>query len=571
MLDLLLRGGTVVDGTGSPARVADVGVRGGRIVAIGSVDETPTRTIDVTGLVVAPGFVDLHTHYDAQLFWDPTASPSPLHGVTTVFGGNCGFALAPANADHADYLARLMSRVEGIPLAALEAGLDWDWSSFADWSGRLESSGIAVNAGFMAGHSPIRRIVMGADAVSEPATDEQVEAMAALLREALAAGAMGLSTSRAPTHHDGDGNPVPSRAATDDELLQLCAVVGEYAGTQLEAIVPGCINGFSEEEMSLLASMSTAAKRPLNWNVLGIGDTESYKHQLGASDRARSVGGRVIALTLPQAMSIRLSFESGMILDALPGWSELFGLPRDERVNALRDPSMRARLNEGANSPDAGIIGALARWSRLNIIETFAPESASFEGKTVGEIARETGKDEFDALLDIVVADDLRTGLAPTMPAISDDVWLARAQAWRDDRTVVGASDAGAHLDMMCGATYSSFLVGEAVRDRALLSMEEAVQQLTDVPARLYGLRDRGRLAPGWVADLTVFDPRTVGPRAERTRDDLPGGASRLIAEADGFAHVFVNGVEIVQSGAFTGATPGQLLRSGTHTDTVEP
>ncbi len=464
-----------------------------------------------------------------------------------------------------------MSRVEGIPLPALEAGLDWEWSSFADWSARLEQSGIAVNAGFLAGHSPLRRLVMGDDAVGSPATPDQIEAMAALLRASLAAGAMGLSTSRAPTHHDGDGNPVPSRAATDDELLALCAVVGEFPGTQLEAIVPGCINGFSDDEMTLLASMSVAANRPLNWNVLGIGDPESYKGQLVASDRARERGGRVVALTLPQGMSIRLTFLSGMILDALPGWSELFGLPVPGRISALRDPETRRQLDEGAQSPDAGIIGALARWRNLTVIETFADENASFEGMNVGDIAAATGKTEFDALLDIVVADELRTGLSPTMPPASDEVWRARADAWTDDRTVVGASDAGAHLDMMCGATYSSFLVGEAVRDRALLTMEEAVRQLTDVPAMLYGLRDRGRLAPGYAADVVVFDPTTVGPRAERTHDDLPGGASRLMAEADGFAHVFVNGVEIVDAGTFTGATPGRFLKSGQHTHTVVP
>jgi N-acyl-D-aspartate/D-glutamate deacylase len=571
MLDLRLHGGTVIDGTGAPGRVADVGIRGGRIVSIGQDDELAETTIDVSGSVVAPGFVDLHTHYDAQLFWDPTASPSPLHGVTTVFGGNCGFALAPAGPDHADYLARLMSRVEGIPLPALEAGLDWAWSTFADWSTRLRTSGIAVNAGFLAGHSPLRRLVMGDDAVGSPATTEQVEAMAMLLRQSLAAGAMGLSTSRAPTHHDGDGNPVPSRAATDDELLALCAVVGEFPGTQLEAIVPGCINGFSDDEMNLLASMSVAANRPLNWNVLGIGDPESYKGQLLASDRARELGGRVVALTLPQGMSIRLTFLSGMILDALPGWSELFGLPIDARIAALRDPETRRRLDDGAQSPDAGIIGALARWRNLTVIETFDDETAPYEGMKVGEIAAATGKTDFDALLDIVVTDQLRTGLSPTMPPAGDDVWRARADAWRDDRTVVGASDAGAHLDMMCGATYSSFLVGEAVRDRQLLTMEEAVRQLTDVPARLYGLHDRGRLAPGWAADVVVFDPDTVGPRPERTRDDLPGGASRLLAEADGFGHVFVNGVEIVADGRFTGATPGTFLKSGQHTRTVTP
>lgn len=571
MLDLVLRGGTVVDGTGAAARTTDVSIRDGHIVAVGPNDEPANEVVDVTGAIVAPGFIDLHTHYDAQLFWDPTASPSPLHGVTTVFGGNCGFALAPADADNTDYLARLMSRVEGIPLPALEAGLDWRWSSFAEWTDRLRTSGVAVNAGFLAGHSPIRRLVMGEDAVGSAATPDQVDAMAALLRATLAAGAMGLSTSRAPTHHDGDGNPVPSRAATDDELFALCAVVGEFAGTQLEAIVPGCLNGFSDDEVSLLAQMSATANRPLNWNVLGIGDPESYKGQLRASDEARRAGGRVVALTLPQGMSIRLSFASGMVLDALPGWAELFGLPPTERLAMLRDPSARRRLDEGAQSPDAGIIGALATWRNLAVIETFTAETAPYEGMTVGQIAEATGKADFDALLDVVVADDLRTGLSPTMPPISDQIWAARADAWRDERTVVGASDAGAHLDMMCGATYSSFLVGEAVRDRGLLTMEEAVHQLTAVPADLYGVRERGRLLPGFAADVVVFDPTTVGPRPERTRDDLPGGASRLVAEADGFHHVYVNGVEIAADGTFTGATPGDVLRSGHDTTTVTP
>jgi N-acyl-D-aspartate/D-glutamate deacylase len=430
---------------------------------------------------------------------------------------------------------------------------------------------MAVNAGFMAGHSPIRRLVMGDDAVGATATPAQITAMADVLRTCLASGAMGLSTSRAPTHHDGDGNPVPSRSATDDELLALCAVVGKHPGTQLEAIVPGCLNGFSDDEVELLAAMSATAQRPLNWNVLGIGDPDSYKTQLHASDRARAGGGRVVALTLPHSMSIRLSFASGMVLDALPGWAELFGLPEPARIAALADPATRRRLDAGARSPDAGIIGALANWGNLTVIEAFTDATRAFEGMKVDEIARRIGKSEFDALLDIVVDDELRTGLSPTMPPAGDAVWAARADAWRDERTVVGASDAGAHLDMMCGAIYSSFLVGEAVRERGLLTMEEAVHQLTAVPAGLYGLRDRGLLAVGHIADVVVFDPEVVGPRPERTRDDLPGGASRLMAEADGFRHVFVNGVEIAHDGVFTGATPGEFLKSGQHTRTVTP
>src|SRR5689334_19893662 len=282
MLDLKLTGGSVVDGTGAPARRADVGVRDGRVVALGTVDEGATRTIDATDLVVAPGFVDLHTHYDAQLLWDATASPSPMHGVTTVFGGNCGFTLAPAEEQHVDYLARLMARVEGIPLPALEQGVPWNWKTFADYLDRVEASGIAVNAGFMCGHSALRRVVMGADAVGNEASDEQIEAMQRILDEALTAGAMGFSSSQAPTHNDGDGNPVPSRSATREELVRLARVINAHPGTQLELIIPGCLNGFTDEEIELMSAMSVAADRPLNWNVLGVAPGGNYESQLDA-------------------------------------------------------------------------------------------------------------------------------------------------------------------------------------------------------------------------------------------------------------------------------------------------
>ena len=290
---------------------------------------------------------------------------------------------------------------------------------------------------------------MGDDAVGSVATPTQIDAMAALLRVRWRPAPWACRRRASyPSRWRWKPGAITLRPTTS---CSRCAVVQEFPGTQLEAIVPGCLNGSSDDEMTLLASMSAAAQRPLNWNVLGIGDPESYKGQLVASDRARERGGRVVALTLPQGMSIRLTFLSGMVLDALPGWSELFGLPVGDRIAALRDPDTRRRLDEGAQSPDAGIIGALARWRNLTVIETFAPETAGFEGMRVGDIARATGKSEFDAVLDIVVADELRTGLSPTMPPASDDVWHV-ADAWRDDRTVVGASDAAAHLDMMCGA-----------------------------------------------------------------------------------------------------------------------
>jgi N-acyl-D-aspartate/D-glutamate deacylase len=569
VLDMVIRGGTVVDGTGSLPRRADVGVRDGRVVAVGLVDEPARQVIDADGLMVAPGFVDLHTHYDAQLFWDPTASPSPLHGVTTVLGGNCGFSLAPSGPDHAGYLARMMAKVEGMPLAALEAGLDWSWTSYGEWLDRLENR-IGVNAGFLVGHSALRRTVMGDDSVTEQATDHQVAAMVSSLHDALASGALGFSTSQVHTHHDGEGQPVPSRAASRAEIEAMAAVVADYPGTTVEMIVQGCLTGFSDEETSLMTAVSRLANRPVNWNVLGTSaaSAERTATQLGASDTAADQGGTVVALTLPHNMRIRLSFEGSPILEGLPGWSAVLALPVEERLSALRDPEVRRHLDEGANSDEAGVLGGLVTWSRLTLDETFAPENAPYEGRTVGDVAGERNQQPFDALLDIVVADKLRTGLRPPM-AESDADWEARANLWRDGRTVIGGSDAGAHLDMMCGAIYSTALLGNGVRHRGLLSWQEAIHLLTDVPARLYGLKHRGRVAQGWWADLVVFDPETVGHGPERRRDDMPGGASRLYAEGTGIEHVMVNGSEIVRHGQFTGALSGQLLRSGRDTETV--
>jgi N-acyl-D-aspartate/D-glutamate deacylase len=572
VIDLVIEGGLVADGTGAPARVADVAVEGERVVEVGepgSLAGSARRRLDATGLVVMPGFVDLHTHYDAQLFWDPFASPSPLHGVTTVIGGNCGFSLAPAGEAHSGYLARMMARVEGMPLAALEAGLDWSWSSFADWLGRLEGR-IAVNAGFLVGHSTVRRVVLGDDATEREATDEELDAMRSTVGRALREGALGFSSSRAHTHHDSEGRPVPSRRATERELLALSEEVGSHEGTTLELIVPGCLNGFTDEEVELLTEASLAGRRPLNWNVLGVSalNPDGAWRQLDASTRAAERGAVVVALTLPHTMRLRLSFLSGTILDGLPGWREVLALPLDERIRALADPAVRRRLDERAHSKEAGILGALANWKVLEIEETFAEENRRYEGRRVGEIAAERGQDPFDALLDVVVADGLRTGLRPPIPETEAD-WKLRAAVWRDPRTVVGGSDAGAHLDTMCGAIYTTALLGEAVRVRGLLGWEEAAHQLAEVPARLYGLVRRGRIAPGWFADLVVVDPASVGHGKERTRDDLPGGASRLYAEAHGVVAVFVNGRQVVDGSRFTGELPGRVLRSGRDTETV--
>ena len=570
-MTVALRGGTVVDGTGSPPVRADVLIDGERITAVGpEVDcDGADKVIDASGMLVTPGFVDLHTHYDAQLFWDPTASPSPLHGVTTVLGGNCGFSLAPLAPEHVDYISRMMARVEGMPLAALQAGLPWDWSSFGEWIGRLHGR-IAVNAGFLVGHSTLRRLVMGERAVGGAAEAGDLDAMEAALHAALGEGALGFSTSQVHTHNDGDGQPVPSRAASREEMERLAGAVRQHEGTTVELIVAGCLNGFSEADIDFLSTMSLLSDRPVNWNVLGVSamNPDGAWSQLAAGTAAAARGATVLALTLPHTMQIRLSFEHGAILDGLPGWREVFALPPTERIAALSDPSTRRRLDAGAQSDEAGILRHLAVWDRLIIDETFAPENAGAEGRSVGQVAQERGLEPFDALLDIVVADGLRTGLRPPIGESESD-WALRAEVWQDPRAIVGGSDAGAHLDTMCGAIYSTSMLGDGVRARGLLSWERAVQLLTDVPARLYGLRDRGRIVAGHFADVVVFDPTAIGHGVVRTRDDLPGGASRLYADAVGVGHVLVNGTEIVRDGDFTGAAPGRVLRSGHDTDTV--
>ena len=568
MLDLVIRDGLVVDGSGEPGRGADVGIRDGRVVAVGDIAEPARRTISADGLTVAPGVIDVHTHYDAQLYWDHAATPSCFHGVTTVLGGNCGFTLAPHPGG--DYLMRLMARVEGIPLSALEAGLPWDWTSFADWLSRLDGR-LAVNAGFLCGHSALRASIMHGAAAERAATSDEVERMVGLLHQSLQVGALGFSSSQTVNHNDGDGRPVPSRFATADELLTLAGAVAAHPGTSVEWISSGVLNGFTEDEVNLLCGLSLASNRPVNWNALGVTATEPQAHweRLDASTVAASRGASVVALAVPVAVSTRLSFLHGFILDGLPGWKEVLSLPEGQRMTALLDPAVRSRLAAGAVAPEAGLLRELVDWDRVTVSETFSPDTAAFEGWDGRKLARSSGKTALDAILDIVVADRLRTGLQTAPLGDDAETWRMRAETWSDPRVVIGGSDAGAHLDILCGAVTSSVHLGTNVRERGLLSLEQAVHQLTDIPARLYGLRGRGRVTPGYWADLMIFDPATIGPGVIRTVADLPAGASRLYSDGVGVAHVLVNGTPIVSGGELSGDEPGTLLRAGRDTDTV--
>ena len=570
MLDLVVRGATVVDGTGAPARRADVGVHDGRIVAVGEVDDTGTTEIDADGLMVTPGFVDPHTHYDAQLFWDPSASPSSVHGVTSVIGGNCGFTLAPLHAEDADYLRRMMAKVEGMPLAALERGVKWDWESFGEYLDRLDGN-IAVNAGFLVGHCALRRYVMGKEAVGREATDHELAAMVRELHTAIDDGGLGFSTTLSKTHSDGDGQPVASRWASEAEVLALCGAVKDHEGTTLEAIIDGCLDQFGDDEIELFAKMSAAGQRPLNWNVLTVDSRvpERVPRQLSAGDRAAALGGRVVALTMPVLVPMNMSFLNYCALFMLPGWGDVMNLPVGERLARLRDPETRGWMNARANSDEAGVFRRLADWKNYVLGDTYAPANEGLKGRTVKDLAVERGTEPFDTLLDVVIADELRTILWPIAPDGDAASWELRKSVWKDGRAMLGGSDAGAHLDRMCGAPYTTRFLGDMLRGRQLVGIEDAVRMITSDPAQLFGLRDRGVVAPGAYADLAVFDPTTIGAGPATLVADLPGGSARLTSDAIGMEHVFVNGIEIVAANASNGATPGTILRSGRDTETV--
>jgi N-acyl-D-aspartate/D-glutamate deacylase len=568
--DLVIRGGDVIDGSGAKRRRADVAIDGDRVTTIGTVSGDAASVIDASGKIVAPGFIDLHTHYDAQAFWDSALTPSPLHGVTSVFAGNCGFSIAPLSDDETDqqYMMSMLARVEGIPLDSLREGVPWSWRSTAEYLDSLDGT-LGINAGFMVGHSALRRAAMRADANQRAATDDEIASMKQLLHEGLDAGGMGFSSSWSRSHNDAERCMVPSRHATREELIALSSVVGTHEGTSLEFIPMA--GAFEPWAIELMADMSTIAQRILNWNVLLVNatNTSEVSAKLEASSVAAARGGRVVALTIPQSYPLRLSFASGFVLDAIPGWEETMLLPLEQKLAVFRDSARRAELARLATNPRSPV-GVLTDWSMQTILDVRASDNEQYIGRTIGSIAAEIGREPWDILCEIAMRDELATTFGVVVGTGSDDDWKTRVDIWRDTRTVVGASDAGAHLDMFGTFNYPTVLLAEAVRSRKLLELEEAIELLTSRPAELYGLVERGRLKEGWHADVVVFDPHTVASADLEMRFDLPGGAGRLYADSAGVEHVLVNGRPIVSEGHLTSERSGTVLRSGRDTRTPD-
>jgi N-acyl-D-aspartate/D-glutamate deacylase len=486
-------------------------------------------------------------------------------------GGFCGFSIAPLSPEAAGYIKPMLARVEGMPLTTLDIAVPWNWQSFGEYLSRIEGK-IGLNAGFFAGHSAIRRVVMGERAVGDKATPEEVAQMKALLGKSIAEGAMGFSTTISSTHNDGDGKPVPSRWAERQEIIDLAGVVRDYPGTGIE-IVPGV--EFTQEVAELLADMSVAGHRPLNWNVLALTGTDEDEanaaKQLAMSDLARAKGGEVVGLTLPTTPEVFLTMRSGFFLDALPGiWREIFQWAPELRLQKFRDPQFRAHMVADAKSlPADSPMYTLSQFGDFVLSAANSEKYAAYEGRTIAEIAVDEGRDPFDTLMDIAIEGNLDAVFVPGLGGWDRKTFELRSRIWHDDRTLIGGSDGGAHLDLIDTFALATSLLQYGVREHGVITLEEAVHQITQRPATLFGLKERGAIAEGYHADITVFDPQTVAKGKTYNRYDVPGDAFRVYAEAIGIEHVFVNGVQIIRNGEHTGALPGAVLKSGRDTDTV--
>jgi N-acyl-D-aspartate/D-glutamate deacylase len=542
----VLRGGTVVDGSGAPGAPADVLVRDGVISTVGVVSRSDARDateVDVGGSVVAPGFIDLHTHYDAQVLWDPDLSPSSWHGVTTVVMGNCGFSIAPTTAEGREAIIGTLENVEDMAPEALREGVRWEFESFPEYLDLLDRVPKRLNVGAMIGHSALRLFVMGDDAIERQATPNEIRQMQAVLGDALAAGAMGFATSRSASHVGHLGKPVASRVGGVDELLALVDAV-DASGRGVIEIAAGA--GLDE-----VAQMAGRCARPLMWSSLLTG-RYAPKSALDMVDETTAIGSHVSAQIScrPLVLQVTLLEPRGFV--SMSTFAEIVSLPVTERAERYRSAEWRerARAETSARWGD--------RWPSIEVDES--PTQPELVGSTLAEIARARGGDAFDAMLDVALTDDLRTRF--TVPLLNDDETELGALL-RDTRTVLGLSDAGAHASQLCDACFSTHLLGHWVRQVGAIPLELAVWRLTGQPAELLGLTGRGLVRPGHIADLVVFDPDTVQPgRRERVRDQ-PGGTERLVVHAEGIEHVWVNGGPIVAHGTpVDGATTGRLLRS---------
>jgi N-acyl-D-aspartate/D-glutamate deacylase len=565
--DLLVRDGHVVDGSGQSGFQADVAVSNGKIVAVEpGISGTATRVIDAEGRIVAPGFIDIHTHFDAQILWDPPLASTVRHGITSVVAGNCGFTVSPVSPGDGDFIIQMLARVEGMPADALKTGLNWEWESFGEYVDRLRSR-VGVNYLPQIGHSTLRRYAMGDAAFEWAATDEEVATMRRLLVEAVRAGARGFSTSTSATHNDSFGRPVPSRLAEKNEFLSLAEAL-RGSRHPLIGISPGSkFVGINADERSLMVEMATRSGAVVHWNplVYSAAYPDLHARTLEVSDEARAAGARVVGVYNPGPPGpTRVDLRSGFLFESLPHWKEILRLSIDERCEAIKQAEVRRNLK--ADLDDDSTMGHLTAhlrqmWPVLTVATVSSEANRKYLGRTVGSIAAEEGSEPLDTMLDIAVRDHLDTVFMNDNVTPSDAAANEAMQALTHHADVVfGGSDAGAHLDFMSNEPLPSRALALRVREQGVLSLEEVVHGFTGRLAEVFGLEGRGVLAPGMAADICVFDLDEIGAGMPYMVNDLPAKSERFVTEPLGIYQTIVNGVIVSDEGEATGALAGQVL-----------
>jgi N-acyl-D-aspartate/D-glutamate deacylase len=559
--DLVVRGGRVVDGTGVPAYLADVGVRDGRIARVGRISAAELaaahRVLDVEGHTVMPGFVDIHTHYDAQLHFEPTASPSSWHGVTTVVIGNCGFTIAPAHDGDAGWLLEMLSRVEGMSAPALREGVTFRGGTFGDFLGGLEDR-IGVNAAAYVGHSAIRRYVMGDDASERAATRDEITAMQQVLRDAMRAGAHGFSTSQIDLHQAHDGRPVPSNLATDEEVIALSSVLAEFDHGAIEIIPRSFPEGYDERDRILLRRMSEVSGKPIDLNpvVWFPNMPEGWVRSMEFIEEQAALGLRLYPMYGTQQGGAYFSLDTTFLFDDMPAFREPLILPEPDRSIALRDTQQRERMRAELAGPPMPSFPL-----NFDITTVYAvgdPALSGWVGRSVAELVSERGGDPLDTFLDICLEDNLKTTFFVT-PLSKRGGRMVTEALVRNPLAMAGSSDGGAHLASFVGADYTTRLLTEWVPDP--FSLEEAVRRITSIPAAVHGLLDRGVVRVGAWADLVVVDLDRLKVGSTRWVEDMPASSGRFVVDAEGYRAVVVNGELLLDHGVATGAVPGHVIR----------
>ena len=558
--DLVIRDGTVIDGSGLPRYRADVGIVRGKIANIGRIRDAAREVVDASGLVVAPGFIDGHTHMDAQISWDPLGTCSCWHGITSVVMGNCGFTLAPCKDTERHLVVRNLERAEDISAEAMAAGIDWTWETYPEYLDALERLPKGINYSGYVGHSALRTYAMGERAFDEPATEDDMAIMRRELRDSIRAGAMGFTTSRTRNHQTPDGRPVASRIASWQEVRDLVGVMGRMNAGIFE--IAGEDTGRDPERLrdylERLRDLAVETGRPVTWGMFSSRRAPDFwRPYFELLDETAAAGGRMFAQVHSRSLNVLLSFKTRLPFDRLPVWRELRALPLDEQKGALRDPDTRRRLIEAASQPDRSTaIGAEVR--RPDYEWLFAMETPSGPHRSIAEIARERRLDPVETIIELALEKDLdQFFLQPIANENQDHV----LEMMRHPRSVVTFSDSGAHVSQIMDSSLQTHVLSHWVREKQAFSLEEGVRMLSFEPASSWGLADRGLLREGFAADVTIFDPERIAPEMPEVATDLPAGAKRLKQKATGIAATIVNGEVVLRDGEHTGALPGQLLR----------